>query len=122
MTFVELQSLAFEASSLAATYLGILITVISGYLIVAYVVGAHLAKGQIIIINFLYIFFATLLWYANSAALFKQVEIVEQLRAIQPDAFYPAGYEVAFAVALVTYLVVLASLKFMWDIRHPKEE
>ena len=99
MAWVEIQSLAFEASSLAATYMGILITVISGYLIVAYVVGNHLEKGQIIIINFLYIFFATLLWYGSSSALFKQVEFVEQLQALRPDAFYPASQEIVFAVA-----------------------
>ena len=121
MAWVEIQSLAFEASSLAATYMGILITVISGYLIVAYVVGNHLEKGQIIIINFLYIFFATLLWYGSTSALFKQVEFVEQLQALRPDAFYPASQEIDFAVAFVTYLVDLASLKFMWDVRHPKE-
>ena len=121
MAFAEVQSLAFEASSLAATYMAMLITVISGYLIVAYVAGADLKKGQIVIVNFLYIFFSTLLWYGSISAFFKQLEFVEELRVLAPDGFYPASYEVFFAIAFVSYMVVLASLKFMWDVRHPKE-
>ena len=91
-----------------------------GYLVVAYLVGAKLTKVQVAILNVLY-----LTWQLNS---FRTLSIINvnagvllgQMREISPE-LTPTPPSLLVALSLYSCLI-LASLYFMWSIRHPKKE
>jgi predicted neutral ceramidase superfamily lipid hydrolase len=99
-------------------------TLIFGYLLVAYFIGSHLTKVQVVILNTLYI-------ASVGSTVFQMVtggltamgflerfyevsENTRELSAMNPDYLL-------FGVALNIALII-ASLYFMWSVRHPKTE
>ncbi len=124
MTAANWFELMTAAMANTATYYALFWTLVSGYLVVAYTVGKKLVRNQIAFINTLFVvstFFGT---FAASTALrngllaFRmgaaQVEEMSAITAAQATAF------VVF-VPCANMVIVLGCLKFMWDVRHPKE-
>ena len=122
MTQYELQELAFAAGGLAAAYGSITISIISAYLLVAYTAGRELMRSQVVLINTLFVFTASLFLYGTISSLIKQLSFVNKLRVLEPEGYYPTNIVVIVAVALIFALIIIACLKFMWDIRHPVSE
>ena len=99
-----------NASSAMALYL----TVTSGYLLVAYLVGKELTFLQTIIISTLFIFFTSL----NTVATISFME-----NAYFFGSTYGIGRMPGWApnvVGVCLFSGILAAVKFMWDVRHPK--
>jgi hypothetical protein len=117
----------YEMADLAASYFanaiahgGSYFTTVSAYLIVAYTVGDKLKPPQIFLISGLFLLFAVLsIWgsFANSrwAAI-----LVESAPEVLPRAI-PGDLRPFHIVVLLEFCGVLASLKFMWDVRHAKK-
>jgi hypothetical protein len=91
-----------------------------GYLIAVYFIGAQLTRIQLAILNVLY-----LLWQARIIVLIRATEIngkfiLDEMRKVSPD------FNLEIPSLLPTFailaLCIIASLYFMWSIRHPKEE
>ena len=61
MTEAELVEMGLAHWSNAISIVGLTITLISGYLIVAYIVGAEMTRSQVITVNILYMGFAAFL-------------------------------------------------------------
>ena len=100
--------------------IGIVITLISGYLIAAYIAGSSMTHSQAVIINILYTGFAlflilAMLAFSHSAGELDTIAFEMTTHRVSPPRTY-----LAYAVASFVSFCVLASLKFMWDIRHPK--
>jgi hypothetical protein len=101
-----------------------LISVISGYLVIAYSAGSDMTRSQVTIVNTLYLFISTstlwaLLALADRAATFEDIAYAMTsgpVAELESRGDAAAGMMVAFALAIA------ASFKFMWDIRHPKRE
>jgi hypothetical protein len=101
-----------QATETMNTYL----TATSGYLLVAYFIGKNLTRLQAAIVTVLYGLFA----------LFATIATVSYFE----NAFYFGHtYGVGRAPSWGSYGVsglfcfgILACLKFMWDVRHPKTE
>ena len=120
MTEYELRDLFISMQGEAQTTSALFLTVISGYLVVAYLLGRDLTKSQFRIFTGIFIVFAgaqiaghfiTMLTMGNIAA--KSVTLGGSAR---PMMFWSVVY-------LVIHLAIAAAcLKFMWDIRHPKTE
>ena len=98
-------------------------TVVSGYLIVGYVVGSKLSRSQIVLVNFLFIVSSSITSFAavtacrnGLLAYRKGASSIEEMTALS------AGSATVFLVImmLVNFIAIVACLKFMWDIRHPK--
>ena len=106
----------------AIALLGLAITLISGYLIAAYIAGNRLTQSQAIIINILYMGFACFL--VLSMLSFSQNAGELDLAAFQITSYRstPPRTMLVYVVAFFVLFCVAASLKFMWDIRHPKKE
>ena len=107
---------------LASDILSFYVTITTGYLIAAYLVGRKLGRLQITIISFLYVGMASIASYAIFAWTARAVHFATMHASADPmSGVYPGKYA---SPALTIFLVIgiLASLKFMWDIRHPKEE
>jgi hypothetical protein len=95
-------------------------TVLFGYLIVSYFIGAQLTRVQAAILTTLYLF-----WLFRLVTVFNFIWIAAQntlgeMRKISPD-YSPAVPSVWGVYALLLCLV-LGSLYFMWSVRHPKTE
>ena len=122
MTEAELIQTAQEAWSNVINILALLITVISAYLVVAYVVGKDLTKSQVALINVLYGAFAGFGIFAVhrfSLAANEMGKLALEMstqRTLGPSDAVPLG----FLVVLIPILV--GCYKFMWDIRHPKPD
>jgi len=90
------------------------LTVTSGYLLVAYLAGKELTRLQAAIITCLYVVFTT----ANTLAVISFFNA-----AIHYGYTYGTGRMPLwppYTVGTAFFLGILACLKFMWDVRHPK--
>jgi hypothetical protein len=98
------------------------ITLLTGYIVVAYLAGNDLNRSQVAIVNTLYILlsiFALMSIYSMSMRATEMAVLsigMSEQRNLGPTLWLPIGVAVIFAFCL------LASLKFMWDVRHPKAE
>lgn len=102
------------------TFFAIWVSIVSGYLIVAYLAGARLNRSQVAILNVFYLFVSLLVIFGFYGSFTVQAYYVEQLRSIAPHSPQIMNQYVTWGIATASILGVLASLKFMWDIRHPK--
>ena len=109
-------TLVTELFSGASSAMSLYLTVTSGYLLVAYLVGRELTLPQTLIITTLFAFFTS----ANTVATVSYMS-----NAYYYGHTYGAGRAPVWAapvVGVILSLGVLASIKFMWDVRHPKSE
>ena len=120
MTEAELLESAGVAWSNFITSFSLAITIISGYLIVAYTVGSSLTRSQIILVNALFLgtmvsIVLGLNGFGASAADFESVAwAMTSQRAFEPTPWARWG------VILFVVLIVFGALQFMKDVRHPK--
>ena len=95
-------------------------TLVSAYLIVAYLVGRKLSLLQLAIINTLF-----LLWIggiiAGSFSALEALGVIEyKLAALESDFDGARGVTGVYNVIAVYVGGVVASLIFMWSVRHSK--
>jgi hypothetical protein len=91
-----------------------------GYLMVAYFVGAKLTKVQLAILNVLYLIWQFRLFLSLRILSGNGNILLGEMRIISPE-LTPDYPSILSLYALLTGLI-LASLYFMWSIRHPKTE
>ncbi len=115
---------SFVAWGNVISLLALLITIISGYLVVAYIAGAKMTRPQVTLINVLYVTMsAFLIWACREMALRAAIfEDTAYGMATGPVSELYARGDVAVAIISAFSLALLASFKFMWDVRHPKAE
>jgi len=136
MTEYEIASLALEQASgireqieLSQTQLGLVqenlsvfLTLLFGYLIVAYLVAKSLTSVQVVILNFLYLVIMSLLllavFTAHGVGIFRHGELLLLYPDTMPVEFWRVESQVALAAFLT--IIVAVSIWFMWEVRHPK--
>ena len=91
-----------------------------GYLMVAYFIGAKMTKVQLAILNVLYLIWQLRILLTLSIVGGNADILLGEMREISPE-LTPTGPSLLPAIALLSCLI-LASLYFMWSIRHPKKE
>lgn len=91
-----------------------------GYLIVSYFVGAQLTRVQAAILTVLYLFWQVRVGIAINAVATNANFILVEMEKISPE-FDPATPSIVGVYTLLI-LLTLASLYFMWSVRHPKKE
>lgn len=105
---------AFELGIMSAT---VYLTVVSGYLIVAYTAGANLNRTQLIIVSALFIVFAVLFAWGTYGFFDLGFKIVDPSLSIGfTETYLPI---VLFLAQLVG---VVAALRFMSDIRKNEKK
>jgi hypothetical protein len=95
-----------------------------GYLLVAYFIGANLTRMQVIILNALYIAsvgFLTFTIVSTSSVVSRLLDLLRGLTVRDTEVMSMSLTAQWFAMAL-NLTMILASLYFMWSIRHPKAE
>ena len=121
--WVEMYEMAF---STGVANLAVLITLMSGYLVVAYLVGKRLTRTQILVANALYLMSAfTIIGSSFSATLDMLIARKEMALLIpQLGLLNYAEVNIYFwpsIVVIINSCLIVASLIFMWQVRHPKE-
>jgi hypothetical protein len=98
------------------------LTILSGYLVAAFIVGERLTKLQALIINFGFITFTSLtIW---GAVTFWNATYVTAVKVASTHPELTSGDWLNPAYVGLVCMVggLIAACKFMWDIRHPKTE
>ena len=122
MTEYELIDAVGTYSSGMQSWTALYFSGISAYLITAYVVGKNLNKSQAIIISGGFILFAINAVAGYQGLGLKLAALNEELTALRPENTSLASELGISIYSLVFVLGILVSLKFMWDIRHPKPQ
>jgi len=113
----ELLDLGLNLWGNAISILAIDITVLSGYLAVAYIVGSKLKTNQLVVINFLYIgisiflLLAGLVFVINAAENDQLAFQMTTQRTVSPVSY------IAYVITGFFAIAHIASLWFMWNIR-----
>ena len=123
MTEYETLELMYSLLDSMATVFAMYLTILSGYLVVAYLIAAELETRQVIIVNALLIAITGVQIYSvyNYAL---EVESLLQIKAsvstLTPFQESMASQYSIFMTALLMLFGVVASLYFFWNVRRAK--
>jgi hypothetical protein len=121
MEGIELVEAAGTYYGLGVDLLTLYMSVTSGYLIVAYLIGDKLTKSQTTIVNTLYIVMSSLTTYGVTVWITRGAYFALQPSAIEVGMPLHATYLAPAMIGIFMTGGIVACLKFMWDVRHPKE-
>ena len=121
-----------ESWSMIFTMLAMYLSIITGYLVVAFVAGAELTKPQALIATITYLFGSVMMvvgmvswgeainqYHSTNAAYWEFIGATSYSAQAHADA----ATDAIDALGLVLLVVgVLAPLYFMWSVRHPNTE
>ena len=97
------------------------IAVLSGYVVVAYMVGAKLTRTQVMLLNFNYTLWSLYLLASGGAALANGLARIRKATEMLGETVSLVPYSIYFYYCIGLTLV-LTSLWFMWSVRRPKTE
>lgn len=120
MTEYELLDLMFSAVNGATSVLAIIFTVISGYLIVAWLIGEKLTRAQVTVVNLLFLCTAPMMVWAWLGRFLAALEFQNRLLELNPQTAERVSMYLIIGFPIILSFLILGSLKFMWDVRHPK--
>ena len=121
--WVEMYGMAF---SITVASLALLITIMSGYLVIAYLVGERLTRSQVFMINSLYLMSAFTIVGGNFQAMLNLTTAARQA-ALKIPEFPIIGastnmYIWPIGITILNSALIIASFIFMWQVRHTKTE
>jgi predicted anti-sigma-YlaC factor YlaD len=122
VTEYELADLMMSAVNGGTAVIGIFFTILSGYLIAAWLIGEKLTRTQVIMVNILYLSSATMMIWAWIARFLAALHFQNQLLVLNPQSTESVTIYIITGFSSILFILILVSLKFMWDVRHPKTE
>ena len=123
MTEADLVQSASAAFNNMTTAFAVLLTLSSGYLVVAYAVGRELLHSQVVIINS--IFTLASMFFAGISCGAMSSGVAFGRAAAEVHTAGPTVQAPDFMVFVLLFLCVaiyVGCLKFLWDIRHIKHD
>ena len=122
MTHSELVEASTAYFSVCTDMLSLYLTVTSGYLIVSYLAGAKLTRPQVSLITALYLLISGLSIFTFYG--WGMRGVIYAMRAGELDASLPIYGSPMFVAVFSILLVIasIASIKFMWDVRHQNRD
>jgi len=124
MTEYEILDLVAGESAQTATQFTIYLSVLFAYLVTAYFIGEKLSRPQAILLSGLYVFVNLSQAWGLSLTLNHVGELLNRkAEEISPLTEWEQGYVTYGSLWPITMVVgVLASLYFMWNVRHSRAE
>jgi hypothetical protein len=128
MTAAEWMELYTSSTANGLTAQATLLTLVSGYIVVAYLVGERLTTLQVSVTNLVYVGGSISTLSSNYVSVLEALNAKAQAVALEANmpSMITGGdgslNSFAATVALLNGLFILASLCFMWQVRHPKTE
>ena len=113
------------ASSNGLTAMAILLTMVSGYMGIAFLVGERLSTTQVVFANSVYILAGMSVLLSNYGSVLDaataRAEAANLISELKPIAGGNASIELmSLTVAGINASFIIISLIFMWQIRHPR--
>ena len=101
-----------------------LLTVLTGYLLITYFVGEKLTTFQVCFVNVVFLLayistWQTLIEYIATVEYFR--ETLATLKSDLPLAGTTLNASPAYSITVAS-LLTIGALYFMWNVRHPKTE
>jgi hypothetical protein len=122
MTEYEILDLITNTANAGTSVLAVVMTTISGYLVVAWLVGEKLTGAQVTLVNLVFVVFAPMMILTWASIFVGALRLQERLHSINPESSAGLSAGGTTAVSITLLVLVLGSIKFMWDVRHPKTE
>ena len=124
MTELEAYEALMLASNQAQSTGEVLLTILTGYLLIAFFIGERLTIFQVCFVNAIFLLtyvstWQTLIEYLDIASHFR--EILTSLQSELPVVIEPA-YSTSIFNIIMASLMTIGALYFMWTIRHPKSD
>ncbi|NIV17840.1 MAG: hypothetical protein GWN47_05390 [Woeseiaceae bacterium] len=98
------------------------LSIVSGYLVVAYLAGKNLTKSQAIFISSLFTVFALFALWGSVAYFYMGSQYTEHFTVPLVSQTRPFGVRPFYIIGTLQFIGIIASLRFMWDVRHDKTE
>jgi hypothetical protein len=107
-----------------ATHVSIYLSVVFGYCVVAYVAGSNLTRFQVVVASIMFCVAAELQTLLMYIWVTGTKDVVVALAEINPDISPSHGVnDVRQIIGIAIWQAgIVASLLFMWSVRHPKIE
>ena len=96
------------------------LTITSGYLIAAYLAGRSLTKLQNVTISTLFLVMSIMFVFSAFGSFTRGVVLADKLEKINPSETFFLDAWVTQVTVVILLAGILACIKFMWDVRHPK--
>ena len=122
MTEFELWDIFVSLNSVLHAWVATYFTILTAYIIAAYMVGADLSRFQVLIISIGFVWFVGLCTYAGTSAGMRCAELGREIMALNPSRAITLNEGVMTAASMIMYGGILVALIFMWQVRHPKTE
>ena len=119
MSPYELADLAQSNFSNSIAVFAVLLSVITAYLVAAYVIGAELTKSQVSVLTTLFLYAVAILIWSQSAYVYwgDYFSSLTRSDGVERGLYSPKTWLPA-VVAIGNLLIVVACLFFMWNVRH----
>ena len=121
MTEVDAWTLLNEFNNSGMNGMALYMTVTSGYLIIAYLVGKNLTTYQVALISIMFVIFALLFTYGVLGFFDRASYFATQINQYT-DSTFRQRRGLAILVGAVNIIGVLACLIFMWQVRNAETE
>ena len=122
MTDYESLDLAQSAFSSSLAAYALFLSIVTGYLVTAYLVGRELSRGQAWILNLLFVVVVSIaIWSVSSyiywGVVYTSLATLDEVRlsAMVPEPWLPVF------MAVVNVVAVVACLLFMWNVRQHRQ-
>ena len=122
MTEYELLDLLTATSLASLESFGYYLTILASYLVASYLAGRQLTTTQAATVSFLFVCGALSTAYSSFNYMARAVELVDSLELLYTNRTYGAQPFARNVLVGLQILGIIACLKFMWDVRHPKTE
>jgi sterol desaturase/sphingolipid hydroxylase (fatty acid hydroxylase superfamily) len=120
MTEAELIEASATYNGLMQVWISAYFTAFTAFMITAYLAGNKLNRNQVVFVSAGFFLFSSLCTFAAYGTGSLLVDFANEVEAINPERNFVANYPTIYAGVIVLAIGILGSLKFMWDIRHPK--
>ena len=124
MTELDIYNAMIQANEQASTVGEMLLTVLTGYLLIAFFVGKQLTNFQVSFVNIVFVLTYLSMWQSTTDYLAAAIHFRDSLTSMNSEL--PLLETVAGATPTVNWLVggllTIGALYFMWSVRHPKTE
>lgn len=118
MTESEMLEIAHLAMSNMLASFAILLTLVSGYLIVAYSVGRDFKKVQVTIINTLFLIMSTSFLFGVYGYCQAAVDMSLAANELNPARLYRGFEHFPLITIVINAATIVASIYFMWHVRN----
>ncbi len=122
MTDQEILAGWFSIQELAMTAMMFYLSVVTGFLVAAYIAGKNFTRSQSIFVSSLFAIFALFALWGSVGYFYLGAEYAELYDVPLVAQARPLGIKPYYVVGLLEFVGIIGALKFMWDVRHSESE